>query len=133
MPIIQKRSLPYNKNLKTKSQTLRKTQTKAENKLWYEFLKSQNIQFYRQKPIHHYIVDFYSPKLKLVIEIDGGSHYTDFAIEYDKERTKILNQLNLKVIRFTNHEVMNNFEEVCRSITLITRQAKLGTLFEKED
>ena len=58
------------------------------------------------------IVDFYCPKLKLVIEIDGDIHYTENAQEYDRQRTEILEGYGLKVIRFTNQEVLQNLAGV---------------------
>jgi very-short-patch-repair endonuclease len=70
----------------------------------------------RQRPIDNFIVDFYVPKYKLVIEIDWDSHYEDWVQEYDQERTAILEWLWLKVLRYTNYEVMNNFEWVCEDI-----------------
>lgn len=72
-----------------------------------------SFRVYKQRPIDNFIVDFYIPKLKLVIEIDWDSHFTENWIEYDKERTAILEWLWLKIIRFTNPEIMNNFNWVC--------------------
>ena len=90
--------------------------TFAEKKLWYGYLRTFQHRVYRQRPIHHYIVDFYCPKLKLVIEIDGESHFTPEAQEYDQKRTEILEGYSLKVLRFTNEQVINNFEGVYRMI-----------------
>ena len=63
-----------------------------------------------------FIVDFYCAALKLVIEIDGDSHFTEEGKEYDEERTKVLEGYGLRVLRFTNEEVMNCFESVCEEI-----------------
>jgi very-short-patch-repair endonuclease len=71
---------------------------------------------HRQRPIDNFIVDFYCPQLKLVIEIDGESHYLENAQIYDLERTQILEGYGLKVIRFTNEQVLNNLEGVCAEI-----------------
>lgn len=90
--------------------------TVAEKKLWYSYLKSFPFRVLRQKPIDNFIVDFYCAKLKLVIEVDGDSHYTNDGREYDIERTQILEGYGLKVIRFSNDEVLNEFEGVCRRI-----------------
>jgi very-short-patch-repair endonuclease len=76
--------------------------TVAEKKIWYSYLRSFPFRVLRQKPIDNFIVDFYCAKLKLVIEIDGDSHYTNEGREYDIERTKILAGYGLKVIRFSN-------------------------------
>ncbi len=70
----------------------------------------------RQRPIDNFIVDFYCPKLKLVIEIDGDSHFTDEGKARDRSRTQVLEGYGLKVMRFTNDEVLNNFEGVCRQL-----------------
>jgi very-short-patch-repair endonuclease len=67
-------------------------------------------KFLRQKPLGGYIVDFYCSKLRLVIEIDGESHAE--TVEYDVERTKILEALGLTVVRYTNDEVMLNIAGV---------------------
>ncbi len=75
---IKSTMLDYNENLKSYSQMLRKDMTKAETRLWTRLRGKQlnQIQFYRQKIIGNYIVDFYCPKTSLVIELDGGQHYT---------------------------------------------------------
>lgn len=72
----------------------------------------------RQKVIENYVVDFYCSKAKLVIEVDGGQHYTEESIEYDKKRTEILEGYGLKVLRFTNLDIDNNFEGVCNDIDI---------------
>ena len=108
--------LPYNRKLKLKARELRKSATPQENKLWYEFLRKHKCPFTRQKTIDNYIVDFLCPSKKLVIEIDGSQHYTDGGIEYDQIRTDLLETLELHVIRFTNKEVDNSFDEVCKTI-----------------
>jgi very-short-patch-repair endonuclease len=73
-------------------------------------------QFYRQKPIGDYIVDFFCPKANLVIEVDGSQHLSDQTIEYDRIRDDYMYSLGLRVLRFTNTEVLNNIEEVVASI-----------------
>jgi len=110
------RHLPYNPDNVEKAKELRKNQTKAEKKLWYEFLSEHKSRFLRQRPIDHYIVDFYCASSKLVIEVDGGSHFTEEGSAYDKMRTELLNLYGLKVIRFTNNEVLNKFDYVCKKI-----------------
>ena len=90
--------------------------TEEERKLWYLFLKNHPQRILRQKIIENYIVDFYCPKKKLVIELDGNQHYTVEGLQYDKIRTDVLNAYNLKVIRFTNLEIMRSFKEVCEYI-----------------
>jgi very-short-patch-repair endonuclease len=108
--------LPYNQKLVLKAKELRQNMTAAEKKLWHNYLKNLSLRVLRQRPIDNFIVDFYCAKLKLVIEVDGDSHFTDDGIEGDRERTAILEGYGLKVIRFTNDEVLNNFEAVCEAI-----------------
>jgi very-short-patch-repair endonuclease len=92
--------------------------TDAERALWSKIrLKQLNgYQFYRQKAIRNYIVDFYSAEAKLVIEVDGAQHYTDEILEKDKRRDKHLNNLGLKVLRFNDLDVLTNINGVIESI-----------------
>ena len=108
--------IPYNPKLKERSRALRKNMTEPEKKLWFGFLKSRNETFLRQKPLDNYIVDFYCANHKLVIEIDGDSHFSEEGETYDKERTAIFGGYGLRVLRFTNRDVMENFENVCEKI-----------------
>lgn len=78
--IKYQRSKPYNPNNITRAKEMRKDMTSAEKRLWFNFLKEFKFRVYRQRPIHHYIVDFYCSKLKLVIEIDGDGHFTEDGI-----------------------------------------------------
>lgn len=100
---------PYCVHLVTLARANRKTPTPAEAKMWSEILRRRQLvgfKFLRQKPIDGYIVDFYCAALGLVIEIDGDSHAEQ--IEYDAERTRILNAYGLQVVRYTNAEVLSN-------------------------
>ncbi|HEY9629977.1 MAG TPA: endonuclease domain-containing protein [Coleofasciculaceae cyanobacterium] len=108
--------LPYNPDLVARAKALRENMTSAEKKLWYQYLKTFKFRVLRQRPIDHFIVDFYCPTLKLVIEVDGESHFTDEGQDYDRERTQVLEGYGLQVLRFTNHQVLKCFEEVCREI-----------------
>jgi very-short-patch-repair endonuclease len=108
--------LPYNPNLIDRAKELRKNLTPAEKKLWYDYLRNFKYRVLRQRPIDHFIVDFYCPSLKLVIEVDGDSHFTEEAEAADRERTQQLEGYGIRVIRFTNQEVLKDFESVCRSI-----------------
>jgi len=110
------RFLPYNKKLVDRAKELRKNMTQAEKKLWHDYLKNFDDRVWRQRPIDHFIVDFYCPKRYLVIEVDGDSHFTEEGQASDIERTQILEAYGLKVLRFTNDEVLNNFEAVCEAI-----------------
>jgi very-short-patch-repair endonuclease len=67
----------------------------------------------RQRPIDNFIVDFFCAQLRLVIEVDGESHFTDKGKDYDWERTQILEGYGLKVLQFSNDEVLQDWEGVC--------------------
>jgi very-short-patch-repair endonuclease len=108
--------LPYNPELVARAKELRKNMTIAEKKLWYGYLKSFQFKVLRQRPIDHFIVDFYCPQLKLVIEVDGDSHFTEDGQDYDKERTQVLEGYGLTMLRFTNNQVLQNFQNVCEAI-----------------
>ncbi len=92
--------------------------TKEERHLWYDFLKNHPIQFKRQYPIGNYILDFYCPRLKLAVELDGSQHYEKMEMEYDHQRTAFLENQGLKVLRFSNLDVMKDFRAVCDAIDL---------------
>ncbi|MBD1837805.1 endonuclease domain-containing protein [Trichocoleus sp. DQ-A3] len=108
--------LPYNRQLVEKAKELRKNMTPAEKKLWYGYLRTFKFRVLRQRPIDNFIVDFFCAQLRLVIEVDGESHFTDDGKDYDWGRTQILEGYGLKVLRFTNDEVLKDWEEVCRRI-----------------
>ncbi|QFR38923.1 endonuclease domain-containing protein [Candidatus Gracilibacteria bacterium 28_42_T64] len=111
--ILGNHRLPYNPKLKERARELRKNMTKPEMKIWFDFLKNWKYTVLRQRPIDHFIVDFYCKELSLVIEIDGESHHENGAPEYDTERTNVLKGYDLKILRFTNDEIMKNFSGVC--------------------
>jgi Uncharacterized protein conserved in bacteria len=92
--------------------------TKPEIYLWSKLRMNQinNCRFYRQKILGNYIVDFFCPKYNLVIEVDGGQHYSDTMLEADKQRETALKNLGMKIIRFTNTDVLTNLNEVVAGI-----------------
>ena len=104
--------LPINRELKAFAVKMRKNQTDEENKVWYQILKGRVPKFHRQRIIGNYIVDFYCPKLKLIIEIDGYQHFYEENREYDNKRTEYLEKLGYRVLRFENTEVNKDIEEV---------------------
>ena len=110
--------LPHNTDLKKYSGNLRKNITDAERKLWSALrLKQLNgYQFYRLLIVGSYIVDFCSPTLKLVIEVDGSQHYTDEGIEADKIRDQYLNERGLKVLRYNDRDFLTNISGVVENI-----------------
>lgn len=106
----------YDKKLKSRADELRKNMTQQEWNLWYFYLRSHRLKWYRQRIIDRFIVDFYCHAAKLVIEIDGKQHYTEQGIVYDTERTQVLQGYGLKVLRYTNQQLECNFQEVCWDI-----------------
>ena len=93
---------------------LRKNMTDAERLLWSKIRGKQlkGYQFYRQKILGNYIVDFHCPKANLIIELDGGQHYSDKGIRRDRIRDSYLKSLGLKVIRFSDRDVFDNLTGV---------------------
>ena len=118
----------HNKELTPLAKQLRSEMTKEERHLWYDFLRTYPIRFSRQKVLGRYIVDFYSAKAKLVIELDGSQHYETDRVEKDAERTAFLNGYGLQVIRIPDHEVNENFEGVCAYIDAVVRRQSLSQL-----
>jgi len=110
------RMLESDSRLRPRARELRNNATRQETDLWYGFLRLRPEQWYRQKVIGEFIVDFYCPKAKLVIELDGMQHYTPQGLAYDEERSAYLEGLGLKVVRFRNLEVDDAFYLVCRKI-----------------
>jgi len=99
--------------LKPFARRLRSEMTESEEKLWFRLRNKQlGIQFYRQKSIGNYIVDFYGPSAKLVIEVDGAQHLEAQHIESDRSRDTYLAEQGLKVLRFNNVQVFKHIEEV---------------------
>lgn len=121
-------SLDYNKkNIILAKNHLRKNATPQENHLWYSFLSKYEIRFQRQKAIDNFIADFYCHRAKLIIEIDGSQHRTEQGRGKDEFRTGILEGYGIKVIRFTNRQIDNNFELVCRCIDTVVKESIQST------
>ena len=115
---------PYNKNLKQPSRDLRNNMTDAEKLLWSRLRNKQilGLQFYRQKPILNYIVDFYCPAINLVIECDGGQHYTDEGLEADRIRDEALTQQGLVILRFDNGKILLEIDSVISKVFDVASQ-----------
>ena len=115
---------PYNKKLKQPSRDLRNNMTDAEQLLWQRLRRKQilGLQFYRQKPILNFIVDFYCPAANLVIECDGGQHYTAEGLEADRARDQALAQLGLNVLRFDNRQILTEIDGVVEQIYCVVEQ-----------
>ena len=108
------------------AKSLRHSATDTEHLMW-QILRAKrlmNLKFRRQHVIAPYILDFYCHEIGLVIELDGGQHGTDDAIEYDAERTKFLEALDLKVVRYWNHEVLYRTDSVLENLWEICLKLK---------
>ena len=118
----------YNKENIPLAKALRKNMTPWERKLWYDFLRYYPVRFQRQKAIGNYIADFYCAKARLVIELDGGGHYTAELARKDEMRTKDLESMNLTVVRICNLDIDRNFSGVCEYIDLTVKRLSLSQL-----
>ena len=112
--------IPYNREFRNPARKLRRAGNLAEVLLWKELKKRKinGLQFLRQRPIHNYIVDFYSPELKLVIEVDGSSH--DGKLQEDLFREHQLESFGIIFLRFTDSEVKNDIQTVVGVIKKFT-------------
>ncbi|SDG96591.1 Very-short-patch-repair endonuclease [Dyadobacter soli] len=100
-----------------RAQDLRKRETEAEKVLWEKLSNKQlGVKFRRQHPLYRFVVDFYCHELRLVVEVDGSVHDSSEQTEYDEFRTMLINQLDIKVIRFRNDEVFNELDKVLEII-----------------
>jgi len=110
--------LPFNSKLKPLARNLRANMTDAEQLIWSKVRRKQidNFQFYRQKNIGQYIVDFYCPRGKLIVEIDGGQHYENEGMKKDQERDRYLQKLGFTVQRFSDIDVLKNIDGVVETI-----------------
>ncbi len=107
--INNSRALPYRR-------ALRNTQTEAETIFWNQIRAKRffGLKFKRQYSIDRYVVDFFCHSKNIAIEIDGGQHAEN--IEYDNARTKFLNALGIKVLRFWNNDIINNLDGVLEKL-----------------
>jgi very-short-patch-repair endonuclease len=113
-------TIAYNKTkLLDHRKHLRSKQTEAEKRLWQHLRnrQMQNYKFYRQYSVGPYIIDFYCPKSKLAIELDGGRHNNTATHDYDTQRTSYLEGYGIKVIRFWNNDVMSNLDGTLVTVT----------------
>ena len=118
----------YNKLNIPFARKLRSNMTPWERKLWYDFLCHYPVRFQRQKAIGNYIADFYCAKARLVIELDGGGHYTPEQAQEDAIRTKALEAMNLTVLRICNLEIDRNFSGICETIDSKAKSLSLSQL-----
>jgi cyclase len=98
---------------------LRENMTAAELRLWERLAKNQlGVRFKPQHPVSNFIVDFYCHKAKFIIEVDGETHFSEESLKQDQSRTDELEQLGLKIIRFTNEQIFKDIAGVLKQIKL---------------
>ena len=118
----------YQTPLRLQARALRAAPTNAEQRLWHRLNRRQllDVRFYRQRPLGSYIVDFYSPNLRLVIEVDGSQHLAPEGQQYDHHRDAWLRQQGLTVIRFDNLQVLQHTDAVVEAILQKMREIQQG-------
>ena len=114
----------YDPKLKETSRLLRSSMTDAEQALWQRIRHKhiQGVQFYRQKPLSAFVVDFYCPAAKLVIELDGSQHFAEEHQGKDQERDAALTGSGLRVLRFDNRQILLETEAVLEVIYAAVRE-----------
>ncbi len=115
-------NVPEKRVIRKRATKMRKNPTDEEYKLWYALLKNYLPQFHRQYSIGSYIVDFYCPKLKLVIEADGEQHHYEENVSYDEKRRKFIESKNNKIYRIDNSDINKDFKRVKFEIDLVCRE-----------
>jgi len=119
-------TLHFNRHTeRNKRKALRNNATDVEQRLW-QFLKSKQVgaKFRRQYSVDAYVLDFFAPRSKLAIEVDGDSHFTADAMQYDSGRTAYFEQFGIEVLRFTNLEIFENIEGVLEVIQAAVKRRK---------
>ena len=114
--------MAQSKEMISRARQLRHDMTKEERHLWYDFLRAYVPRFTRQKIVEPYILDFYCCAAGLAVELDGGQHYEIDGKAYDERRTAYLQKQGIQVIRFSNFDVMRNFEDVCFEIDTTVKE-----------
>ena len=119
----------YEPRLKTYARDLRCRQTDAEQCLWQRLRRDQlGVRFLRQRPLGSYIVDFYAPTARLVIELDGGQHFEAANLDRDAKRDTWLSSQGLKVLRFDDRQVLTETEAVLEAIFQVVSQSTVGKI-----
>ena len=119
-------TIPKDKGKLEMARRLRREMTPHERKLWYLFLRTYPVKIYKQRIIDKFIADFYCASAKLIIEIDGSQHFDTQGMASDAERTAILESYGLKVIRYSNREIDQEFSAVCEQIDRIIQERTLS-------
>ena len=104
------------KELRQRSQELRRNMTKEERHLWYDFLKGYPVPFKRQYSVGIYYADFYCYQAKLIVELDGSQHWEPEKVKSDAERTAYLQTQGFLVLRFSNRDIWERFRGVCEAV-----------------
>ena len=119
-------TVPKNHEMLSRARELCRNMTQEERKLWYLFLRKYPVKIYKQRIIRSFIVDFYCAAAKLVIELDGSQHYTTQGLAYDAERSLVLQEYQLMVLRYSNADINQHFSLVCEEIDRViqSRMAK---------
>lgn len=115
---------PFRPALKKPARRLRGDLTDAEQALWSRIRRKQirGVQFYRQKPLLNFIVDFYCSKAQFVIELDGGQHFEPEYLQKDIDRDKALRELGLLVLRIDNRQVLTEMDGVLSVIDRVVEE-----------
>ena len=111
-----------NNKLLNVARILRRNMTRQEKHLWYDFLRYYPVKIHKQRIIDNFIADFYCHSARLVIELDGSQHHTIQGQEYDESRTEIFEKYGICVLRFSNKDVDDSFDSVCRTIDRVINE-----------
>jgi len=118
---------------KQKRRELRKNMTEAEKALWKKLRRKrlEGLKFFRQYGIGAYIADFYCPQRKLVIEVDGGQHFSEEGRGYDAQRERYMSSLGIRTLRFSNLDILKNIDGTWEKIVIVTKELPLSPSLEK--
>ena len=119
---MEQTPLKKNNKLLNVARILRRNMTRQEKHLWYDFLRYYPVKVYKQRIIDNFIADFYCHSARLVIELDGSQHYMAQGKTHDEARTKILESYGIYVLRFSNKDVDDNFDGVCKMIDRVINE-----------
>lgn len=127
---MEKKERIHNPQLTEEAKIKRKTMTREEKHIWYDFLRSYPLRFLRKRIIYNHIVDFYCHSAKLIIEIDESTNKTDEEKERDRIMSEYMKERGLTVLRISASDINKNFDRVCDYINQYI-QTLLGA--ESED
>ena len=121
------------KETKEKRRELRKNLTEAERALWEKLRgkRLEGLKFFRQYGIGSYIADFYCPQRRLVIEVDGGQHFSKEGKNYDTQREEYMSSLGIRTLRFSNLDTLKNMDGVWERIVRVVKELPPAPSFRK--